>query len=521
MSVGDPQASRRERPRGRRSRRLAPTLGGLAVLSLLLAACGARVGPYLGADAELGQGTNNHGGSSAVGTTSTTAAASTATTAVTTGTGGSSGSTGSNAGSSGGTVSPGGAPSAAAAALSPSNFNFNPSAEAAYCPNTAGNTASGQGVTPTSITFGNVSGLTGPLTNSFNQGPQAVQALFSAVNAAGGICGRKLNLDVEDDGQNASTNSSDVADLLSKNVFAFVGSTSDADNGGVTEMAQANVPDVGFSINCNRSESPVFWSAEGGSCYEKNGIPFISDSVFQLAKANGYFPSRMAFLSYNIPISASAAEEFEYVYQKEGGTVCYHDFSVSPATASLEGDIEQMQADHCNGVLTTVDVTGNVKLLQGLQQQNLKLGYVATTFDGYTSAQISLAGEQAAQGLIVGIPFIPFNEPNPIIQLYQQELSTYEPGDQPSGFGVTAWESAQMLIYALIQSGHNPTRASVTRIFNSLNGWNGGGSLGPYTPSTHSVSQCDVDVSVQGNNFVRKAPSSGVYCGGAIVQAGT
>ena len=155
-----------------------------------------------------------------------------------------------------------------------------------------------------------MSGLTGPLSNSFNQGPEAVQALFSAINAAGGICGRKLNLMIEDDGQNASTNASDIGDLISKNVFAFAGSTSDADNGGVPQMVQANVPDVGFAINCNRTTAPTYWSPTGGSCDVQNGHYYVNNGVFMLAKANGYLPSRMAFIAYNIAISAQAAQQY-------------------------------------------------------------------------------------------------------------------------------------------------------------------------------------------------------------------
>ena len=116
-----------------------------------------------------------------------------------------------------------------------------------------------------------------------------------------------------------------------------------------------------------------------------------------------------------------------------------------------------MQADGCNGVMTTLDVTGNAKLLQAMAQQSFTMPYTYTTFDGYNPAQITTAGQSAAQGLTVGIPFIPLNEPNPTVQLYQQELSAYEPGKQPSGFGFLAWESAQMLVYALIASGDQPT----------------------------------------------------------------
>ena len=551
------------------TKRAAGLLAVLA-LSLVAASCGARVSPYLGS-ATTGGGTESGGVAQALGTattvpctsgTSTTttpttaaggaksstttttkaksggSAASTSSTTTSTTTcssagaealGGSAGtSTGSGAhtaASGTGAAAAAAGAGAAAAPTAPSTssstgFNFSPAAESAYCQGSSGNTASDTGVTPTTINFGNVSGLTGPLTGSFPQGSQGVEAAFSAVNAAGGICGRKLNLDVEDDGQNASTNAADVADLIPK-VMAFVGSTSDADNGGVPAMTAANIPDVGFAINCDRSEEPVYWSPAGGSCNQSppGGPYYISDGVYQLAKQSGYLPSKMAFLAYSIAISAQAAEQFEHVYQAEGGTVCYSDFAVSPATASLESDVVAMQQAGCNGVIDTMDVTGNAKMLQAMQQQSYTPGYVAATFDAYTPDMISVAGASAAQGLIVGLPFIPLNEPQPMVQLYNQELATYEPGDSPSGFGFLAWEDAQMLIYALIHAGHNPTRASVVGVFNSLQNWTGGGALGGYTPSSHGTYNCDVDVQIKGNGFVRKAPASGLFCGGKATQA--
>ena len=509
------------------SKKSAVTLG-LLVLSLVATSCGARVGPYLGASSS-GDATSQQAASAgAAATTSTTAPAGgvgAGGTASVVGTGSGAhpatkaATSGAAAGAGG---AAGGAASAPTAAASPtsSGFNFAAASEAGDCTGTAGNTASDTGVTPTSITFGNVSGMTGPLTGSFPQGPQAVQALFSAVDAAGGICGRKLNLDVEDDQQNASTNASDVQNLI-PNVLAFVGSTSDADNGGVPALTAANVPDIGFAINCDRSEEPVYWSPAGGSCNQNppGGPYFISDGNYLLAKQSGYFPTKMAFLSYSIAISAQAAQQFEKVYEAEGGSVCYSDFAISPASASLESDVESMQQNGCNGVIDTMDVTGNAKLLQAMQQQAYTPGYVAATFDAYTPDMISLAGATAAQGLIVSLPFIPLNEPQPMVQMYQQQLATYEPGDSPSGFGFLAWEAAQMLVYALIQSGHSPTRAGIVKEFDTLVGWTGGGALGAYTPSTHGVYNCDVDVAVKGSSFVRKAPASGLFCGGQAVQA--
>ena len=77
-----------------------------------------------------------------------------------------------------------------------------------------------------------------------------------------------------------------------------------------------------------------------------------------------------------------------------------------------------------------------------------------------------------------------------------------------------------MLIYALIQSGHDVTQGvggSKPRF--KLQDWTGGGALGGYTPSSRSVYDCDVDVEVKGSGFVRKAPATGLFCGGKAVQA--
>ncbi|MDE3085527.1 MAG: ABC transporter substrate-binding protein [Acidobacteriota bacterium] len=475
-------------------------------LALLMTACGARVGPYLGASQGVGGGGGATQGSTDTGPAGTGPVA-----------GPASGPAGpSPAAAAGG----GGTPNVAAA----SQFDFTPQTEAGACQGAAGNTASAPGITPNSVTFGNVSGLTGPLSGSFTQGAQGVQALFDAVDAAGGICGRKLALVTEDDQQNASTNESDVQGLIAKPVFAFAGSTSDADNGGVPDMTKAGIPDFGFAINCIRSESSTYWSPAGGSCYQPQGPgqgPYaVGDGTFALDQQQGYLPKKMAFLAYSIPISAQAAQQFAYVYQHTfGGDVCYQDTSISPVSASLESDVEQMQSNGCQGVYTFMDVTGNSKLLQALQQQNVNLGLVGSTFDSYTPVQIQTAGQSASQKLTIALPFIPLSEHQHMDDMYQSQLKQYVPGAQPSGFGFLAWLAAQMMIYAVLQAGRNPTWASLDNALNGLKNFDDGGAVGPYSPGSHGVAPCTMDVWVQGSDFVRRSPSSGLFCGGQTVQA--
>jgi ABC-type branched-subunit amino acid transport system substrate-binding protein len=496
----------------------------LVVLALLAAACGARVQPYLGAGPAgvtpgAGGQTAAGGASAAGGGAAAPGATSGATPAL-----GSPGPAPPGTAGSGPAAAPsGGAPAAGLSGLTPASFPYSPAQQAALCAGASGNTASAVGVTPTAITLGNVSGLTGILANNFNQGPEAVQALFSATNAAGGICGRQVKLLVEDDGQDAGKNAADVADEIPK-VLAFVGSTSDADNGGVQEMVNSNVPDLGVAINGNRGSSSVYWSTNGATQYVANGHPEIYDSYINGLKGAGNFPSKIATLAYSIAISAQAGQEFHNEFVHDGSQSCFTDFSVSPATASLDQDVLEMKSKGCNGVFTTMDVTGTAKLLAAMARQNFHPVFKGTTFDGYTQSQIEVANTDSpgsADGLEAALPFLPLSDGNPIVNLYLSELRTYEPGKQPSGFGLESWATAEMFLYALLKAGRNPTRASLTQALQAIDSWNTGGATAPITPRLRQpAGPCTMDVVVRGNSFTRKWPSNGFFCTGKLVPVG-
>ncbi|HZU74717.1 MAG TPA: ABC transporter substrate-binding protein [Acidimicrobiales bacterium] len=410
-------------------------------------------------------------------------------------------------------------------------FNFDPAAEAAACPAGPGNAASAPGVTPTSVTVGNVSGLTGVVANTFPAGEQSVQALFKAIDAHGGICGRQLVLDVEDDGQDSSHHAADVADLTPR-VLAFVGSTSDGDNGGVQTMEQAAVPDIGFAINPQRSGSSVYWSSSGSSEMLVNGRPYGWDTLEKGLVAYHRAPKRLAVLSYNIPVSSYGANIFSYgMSHYAGSSICFTDESISPATASLDQDVLEMRQKGCDGVYTTMDTTGNAKLLQALQRQNFHPPFVASTGAAYSPSLISVAGAPAAQGFQLYLWSYPLEETgNAMVRMYESQMATYEPGQQTNFFGTLAWADAQMFVYCLIHAGRNPTRASLTSQLSALSGWDTGGMFSPTTPKLRQTpGRCIVNMVVQGNGFARQWPAlpagvtsgtSGMYCNGDLVPLG-
>jgi ABC-type branched-subunit amino acid transport system substrate-binding protein len=509
----------------------------IAAVSLVAAACGARVAPYVASTVGAGTNTQQSQGSNSPfpgnTTASTVGGSSGSHSNSPTPAGGVSGSQGSTGGgtASASTVPGGGSNSSTGKAaggvtvadLTPANFPFDPQQQAALCTGASGNSSSAPGVTPTSITLGNVSGLSGLIPSSFQPGYQAVTAAFNAVNRFGGICGRQLKLKTEDDQQNASNDQADVQDLI-PNVLAFVGSLSDADNGGVSAMVAAGTPDMGPAINTNRSNSSVYWSATGGSVIVRNGRAFILNGWLNGLKANNDLPKSMAILSYSIAISANAGREFASAFQQEGVKICYSDYNIQAGAqaTSIPSDVRQIQAAGCGGVYTTMDVVGNANMLDAMQNDNYscKTHLCAVTYEGYTPDQISTAGQSAAQGLQVALNSVPLTDPNAGVQAYQQELAEYEPGQKASQFGLEAWADAEMFIYAVMKAGRNPTRASLTNALSQITNWSTDGAFGPYSPRDRTGPLCVSDVVVKGNAFVRDWPSQGLYCNGQLVDVG-
>jgi ABC-type branched-subunit amino acid transport system substrate-binding protein len=125
---------------------------------------------------------------------------------------------------------------------------------------TSASAASTPGVTSNSITIGATVPLTGPAAPGYDEIAPAMNALFSWVNAHGGVYGRKIVYKYLDDGYNPANTATLTRQLvLQDNIFADVGSLGTPTQSAVQGFLNSEkVPQLFIESGCNCWSSPKY-----------------------------------------------------------------------------------------------------------------------------------------------------------------------------------------------------------------------------------------------------------------------
>jgi ABC-type branched-subunit amino acid transport system substrate-binding protein len=122
--------------------------------------------------------------------------------------------------------------------------------------------ATAPGVTDTSILLGTTQPLTGPAAPGYSEISAAMKAYFSYLNEQGGVFGRRINLQVEDDQYNPNSTTALTQKLvLQDHIFA--------------DLAPLGTPTVLAAINFLTAEKvPAVFIASGCNCWSDPRYPY-------------------------------------------------------------------------------------------------------------------------------------------------------------------------------------------------------------------------------------------------------
>lgn len=415
----------------------------------------------------------------------------------------------------------------------------------------AGVATGAPGVTATTIKVGTIVANSGPLPGQFFQMTQAVSAYFQKINEQGGVCGRRLQLVVQDDGLNADKHVQAAIKLVDEEkVFAIVGMLTAVDKASARFLCDRGVPDVGgFALSYNRAQGedcpkgkpPVYWSPIGG--LHRN---LIGDGqYFDIIKARALKHGAVMYHS-TLDISKDQGLAQQWALNHAYCRIVEADDSKCDVPISRQNkafapdpqlyDVNPVQPDSAydpmvlsmidgrvDSVFTSMEINSNIKLLRAInryrtswRQRIGKDPAIYFQLSAYDAKLVNEAGS-LARGVFTWLPHLPFTEPtHPVMADYLSTLKRYFPKAIPSSFGAQGWAGATLFVEALTLAGATLTRTSLRQALDSFTSYTANGFVGPLTPRERVIFNCGILVRVEASggklDFFRWKPPAGFDC---------
>ena len=354
------------------------------------------------------------------------------------------------------------------------------------------------GLTPTTVTVGNVSTLFAGLFKGAQVGTQAFAAY---VNSRGGVNGRQLLVDSYDDGYQGAPNKQAHSQVLQKD-FAAVGGFSLQDSYGETVVsANPGLPDVTVPLDQTLSDLPNLFSPDPGAVgwqlgplqYFKNKFPgdikgagaLIADQPSAITKWSGE-KAAMQSIGYKV------------VYDPQFD-ITQTDFTQNVVAMRQAGVkilfLEQMPENYAAAVV------------KALNQQNFHPHIV---FGVSTYAEQLVADSGGASAIdgayLEGLTSLFLGEDAstiPAVNTFLTWVQKTSPGFKPDLYTLFGWLSGQLFVQGLQAAGPNPTRGSVLRQLAKISSFNGNYLIANSNPAGKVPANCYVISQIVKGKFQR------------------
>jgi branched-chain amino acid transport system substrate-binding protein len=373
------------------------------------------------------------------------------------------------------------------------------------------------GITPSSVTVGNVSTLAFGL---FKGADVGTEAWADYVNSTGGINGRKIDVDSYDDGYQGAPNKQATQQVVDKD-FAAVGGFSLEDSYGETVLAaNPGVPNVTVSLSQLASDLPNSFSPDpaaigwptGGLLYFKQKFP---GDVQHAAALVADQPS--AIVKWGGEKAAMESLGYKLLYDQQFDITTTN---FTPNVVAMRNDgvkilfLEQMPENYAASVV------------KALNQQNFhpQIVFGSSTYseqlvpDSGGPAAIDGTYMEMVNSLFLGEDASRL----PAAQTFLTWVQKADPGFKPDLYALFGWLSGELFTQALQAAGKNPTRGSVLQQLKKVTNFNGNYLIASSNPAQKVPAHCYVIAQIVSGHIQRlddppiNGPAHGYRCDGTF-----
>ena len=359
------------------------------------------------------------------------------------------------------------------------------------------------GVSATSVLVGMIDSVSSPLgPNAFSGPMYGAQAFFEALNAAGGINGRKIQVDACDDSGYGAGDEQCAHKLIDNDrVFAFAGN-SIYDYTAANYVSAQDVPDVGGQPISNAYDQYQHLYSIDGSDEPRNGNIGWNGKLYGGAGIYAYFKQKLGVhvagvVYYNQADSQRFAEYTAEGLRSEGYTVVME--QVDFALPNWNTAVLDMKSRGVQIVFDALDTGGNASLCDAIDNNSMPIQAKVTTVASWDNTVPSTysGAPNCRNHLYATSNDLNYEDTQyPAVAQFRAAMQKYFPNHQGllSEWELEGWASAQWLTDAIGSCGQNVTRACVEQYINRTTPYTAHGLIEPTTftviPPASTISDC-------------------------------
>lgn len=327
----------------------------------------------------------------------------------------------------------------------------------------AGSGSAMAGVSQTEIRLGMSNAMSGPVAAVCLPASEGAKAWLAKVNEEGGVHGRKVTVDVLDDGYEAPRAAANVRDLTHKGIFAMFGGCGTVSAAAIaTALKGSDVPYLFPYAALPDLVEPVQPNVF-------SLLPLYRDQIFTaidhlVTKA----PGTVYTVTSQIPGYESTVSGAEAGVKSAGGTLLSS--ALLPATnAPAEQEAAKAGQHNVDYLAMTVLAPDAARMLNGMaKSHDLPAKAILSSAPLAAQSFAAALSAEAAQLLKTLSPTVPPSDP--AAQECVDALRKHSPDTKPDALALFGCAGAQVLIAALQAAGDEPTRSKLTGALEEMNG---------------------------------------------------
>jgi len=345
---------------------------------------------------------------------------------------------------------------------------------------------------PARIVLGQSAAFSGPSEQLGIQMNRGARIFFDALNAAGGIYGRTVELRTLDDGYEPNRCAANTERFLKEDVFALFGYVG-------TPTCMAAMPQI------DNAKIPFFAPFTGA---ESLRAP-LKRHVFHVRAS--YFDETALIVRQ---LTALHLRRISVFYQDDAyGQAGLEGVSRALKRDSLEpvsvGTVERNSVDVRKAVQEIIAAgpnavvqIGSYKACAAFVRAARKAGYAGTfsnvSFVG-TQALLDELGPEARGVMVSQVVPSPFSRSSALAREYQDALAAAGPGNNPNYSSIEGYLAAKVFTEGLRRAGKNPSRDGLIAALEAIHDTDFGGFLIDFRADKHNASSF-VDLSMLTQN---------------------